>query len=412
MKKSVCIALIGLLLVIALGIPVSASDYVEVAGFYEWSSPKNDEVLCGEAGEATTTWDVPLLAQTPVLDGVIMTGEYARFENYEDYMSLTATLNVGESAFEQLHKITSGNIFDAYWGWDGQYMYLAFSVDCIDGYACSPSQDLLLFAYNCLQVGMAPVDAQGRDSENYLEMGFGYDNKADREITFTWSPVSDPYCSGQDDFAASFDETRNQVIYELRIDLQSALKWDQTPEAGDQINFAFVLEISGDNDPNKNVQLLFCHGIAGQYSMKRNEYFARITLSDQVFGEVEDTEPETVLPETDLPETDLSETVLPEIESEQTTWEEVFTGDVYTTEWNTEVEPIYTVESVEIVPLPDVDIPEELPSQDIGEVFGSGGMLQKLLEHVDLSGCTSVTFAGLVPLVLVLGIVLIKKKDD
>lgn len=408
MKKGACIALVGLLLVIAMAIPASASDYVEVGGYFEWSSPKNDEVLCGEAGEATTTWDVPLLAQTPVLDGIIMPGEYARFENFEDYMSFVATTNVGQPTFEKLCEIARGGIFDAYWGWDGQYMYLAFAVDCIDGYYCSPSQDVMLFAYNCLQVGMAPVDAQGK-AENYLEMGFGYDNNADREITFTWSPAPNPYCSGENDFAASFDEARQQVIYELRIDLQPALNLDRYPEAGDQINFAFVLEISGENDTNKSVQLLFCHGIGGQYSMKRNEYFARITFSDQVFGEVETTDPESEF-ETE-PETE-PETTLAETEPDVTIPEETIPEAVDTTEWYTEVEPFYTVESVEVVPLPDVDISEELPSPDVGEMFGSGGMLQKLLEYVDLSGCTSVTFAGLVPLMLVLGILFIKKNGE
>lgn len=405
MKKGACIALIGLLLVIAMAIPASASDYVEVGGYFEWSSPKNDEVLCGEAGEATTTWDVPLLAQTPVLDGIIMPGEYARFENFEDYMSFAATTNVGQPTFEKLCEIARGGIFDAYWGWDGQYMYLAFAVDCIDGYYCSPSQDVMLFAYNCLQVGMAPVDAQGK-AENYLEMGFGYDNKADRDITFTWCGN---YYSAEEDFAGYYDEGTQRVTYELRIDLQQALSRESYPEAGDQINFAFLLEISGDNDPNKNVMLMFCHGIGGQYSMKRNEYFARITLSDQVFGEVETTDPESEF-ETE-PETE-PETTRAETEPEVTIPEETIPEAVDTTEWYTEVEPFYTVESVEVVPLPDVDIPEELPSPDVGEMFGSGGMLQKLLEYVDLSGCTSVTFAGLVPLMLVLGVLFIKKKGE
>ena len=402
MKKSACIALVGLLLAIAMAIPASASDYVQVGGIYEWSSPKNDEVLCGEAGEATTTWDVPLLAQTPALDGIIMPGEYARFENFEDYMSFAATTNVGQPTFEKLCEIARGGIFDAYWGWDGQYMYLAFAVDCIDGYSCQPGQDMMLFAYNCLQIGMAPVDAQGRDPENYLEMGFGYDNETDKEITFTWSPVSDPYRSLEDDFAASFDEGTQQVVYELRIDLKSALKWDQDPEVGDQINFAFLFNISGDNDPNKNVMLMFCHGIGGQYNDKRVQYFARITLSDQVFGEVETTEPETE-PETTLAETEPDVTV--------TIPEEIITEAIDTTEWYTEVEPVYTIESVEIATLPEADIPEELPEIDVNTALG-GGLIQRLLEHINLSGCTSVSFAGLVPLMLVLSMVFVKKRDD
>ena len=386
MKKSVLMIAIGICVAVAMMIPISAFDYTEVGGYYEVSSPNNDEVLRGEAGEATVKWDVPLLLQAPTIDGVIMDAEYAPFENYEEYLSLTATTNYGIGGIEELYEKTKDGIFDAYWGWDGQYLYLAFDVECVNGYFCTPDQDVMLFAYNCLQIGLSDVDAAGRDS-SYLEMGFGYDNKYDKNLTFTWCGL---YQSRREDFAGSYDEATQRVTYELRIDLMQALGWERYPEPGDQCNYAFVLEISGDEDVNKMANILFCHGIGGQYSMKRNEYFARITFSDQVYDQQDTTEIETTAP-ADETLTEEITTVPPEIQT-----------------FPPETTP--SIELPEETIMPDTNA-EQLPTQK-DDVLFDGGLIQELWEQVDWQGCTSVSCIGVVPLIIVFGAVFIKKKQD
>ena len=273
MKKLMALAIAVVMLAAICAIPASA-DFLDLGTLYEYTAEKYDEIMDGEAGEATMKWNVPYQAITPVLDGVINKNEYARFENFEDYIGVSATSNYGKEATDALYEKVKGGFFDAYWCWDGQYLYMAFDVDAIDGYDCTPTQDVMLFAYNCLQIGLADVDASGRDT-TYTELGFGYNQEKQEDISFTWNGR---YQSAADDFTGKYDEAAKRVTYELRIDLQLALGWEKYPENGDQCNFAFVMEVQGDKDENKNAQVLFCHGIGGQYSMKMTEYFARITF--------------------------------------------------------------------------------------------------------------------------------------
>ena len=273
MKKLMALA-IALLMVAAICAIPAAADFLDLGTLYEYTAEKYDEILAGEAGEASMKWNVPYQAITPVLDGEIKKDEYARFENFEDYIGVSATSSYGKEATDALYEKVKGGFFDAYWCWDGQYLYMAFDIDAIDGYDCTPSQDVMLFAYNCLQIGLADVDAEGRDP-SYTELGFGYNQEKQEDITFTWNGQ---YLSGADDFTGKYDDASKRVTYELRIDLQQALGWEKYPENGDQCNFAFVMEVQGEKDENKNAQVLFCHGIGGQFSPKLCQYFARITF--------------------------------------------------------------------------------------------------------------------------------------
>ena len=282
MKRTMALIVALLMIAAVCVIPAAAADRTEVAGYYEYSADKNDEILAGEAGEETMKWSVPYLGNEPVIDGVIGKTEYVRFENYEDYITLATTTNYGAEAADALYEKIKDGFFDAYWGWDGKYLYMAFEVDCLDGYHCNFQDDVMLFAYNCLQIGLDEVDAYDKSS-NYTELGFGYDNVTGQDRSFTWAGT---YQSADEDFVGKYDEATKRVTYELRIDLQHALNLDAYPENGDQCNFAFVLEISGEDDSSKNAQVLFCQGIGGQYSMKCPQYFARITFDGKPDGVV------------------------------------------------------------------------------------------------------------------------------
>ncbi len=291
MKKLMALAVAILMLAAICAIPAAAADRVEVAGYYEYSAVKNDEILNGEAGETSMKWSVPYLSSKPTIDGTIEKNVYQRFENYEDYITLAVvaaneqkpTGYTAEQADELYNKIKDG-FFEAYWGWDGQYLYMAFEVDCLAGYHCNFNDPVMLFAYNCLQIGLDEVDADGKTS-NYTELGFGFDNVTGEDRSFTWAGT---YKSADDDFVGKYDDASKRVTYELRIDLQLALNLDAYPENGDECNFAFVLEIDGENDSNRNAQVLFCQGIGGQYSGKQPLYFARITFDGKPDGVVFD----------------------------------------------------------------------------------------------------------------------------
>ena len=93
MKKLMALALAVLMLAAICATSVAAADRTEVAGYYEYSAEKNEEILEGEAGEASIKWTVPYLSEKPVIDGEIGKNEYARMENYEDYITLATTTN-------------------------------------------------------------------------------------------------------------------------------------------------------------------------------------------------------------------------------------------------------------------------------------------------------------------------------
>ncbi len=288
MKKYLVLILCIAALMICGTIAISAAP-VDLQGFWIEDSAKAEEVLAGEAGERDIAWEVPYLHIEPELDGTISRNEYVPFEMYEDYMAYMAnsTDNVNggmantEEEFQMFYEAAQGDFFKPYWGWDGKYLYLAFEVNLINGFKCTPEDqggDMFLWAYNCLQVGIADVNATGKHS-SYVELGYGVHSETNRPITASWGNVQ--YLpSAEDDFAGYYDEENQVLIYELRIHLQTALGLeDRLVENGDAINFAWLLSVNGESAGSYDTwQVAFCHGIGGPYSGKENKYFARVTF--------------------------------------------------------------------------------------------------------------------------------------
>ena len=291
MKKLLAI-LICITALVAVGVLcASAATPKQESGYWVVNAEKIDEILAGEAGEKTIGWEVPFLHIAPTIDGTVSKNEYQPFELYEDYLSWMAPVGndadpkVGgttEEEFLEFYESTQADFFNAWWGWDGTYLYLAFEINCLNGYKCDPEQDVLLFAYNCLQVGIADVDAVAKD-ESYVELGCGVHSDTGEPITFNWSGN---YCPrAGEDFVGTYDETSSTLVYEMRIHLQSALGLDRLVENDDEINYAWLLAVNGQaQNTNETWQLAFCHGIGGQYSNKMNEYFARITFTGKPDG--------------------------------------------------------------------------------------------------------------------------------
>ncbi len=252
-------------------------------GGFHWyiDGPKIGEILAGKAGEETVAWEVPYLRVAPTLDGQIDKAEYMPFEMYEDYMNYMAVIGNTEEQFVWFYENTKNGFFDAYWGWDGTYMYIAFEVRCINGFKCTPSEmggNVYLYAYNMLQVGIAPADAVGKDPA-YVELGFGVDSDTGESLTHTWAGPY--YPKGGTDFVGSYNEEDQVVIYEARIHLQTALGLkDRTVQNGDEINYGWLISCNGEtSDVNNYWQVAFCHGIGGEYSHKVNQYLARISFA-------------------------------------------------------------------------------------------------------------------------------------
>ena len=289
MKKIVklTLALLTVLTVVAaLAVCASAVEPTNEGGHWVINAEKIDEILAGEAGEKTVAWEVPFLKVAPVLDGKITKAEYQPFELYEDYMSWMAVIGTPtqgntQEEFMEFYEMTQKDFFDAYWGWDGRYLYLAFEVRCVNGFNCKPEEmggNVYLYAYNMMQMGIAPVDATGKDPD-YVELGFGVHSETGEPLTQAWMGPYKPVAG--EDFMGTYDKENQVVIYEARVHLQTALGLkDRMVENGDEINFAWLLSVNGaTSSVNDYWQVGFCHGIGGQYSHKMNEYFARVTFA-------------------------------------------------------------------------------------------------------------------------------------
>ncbi len=299
MKKLIALVSVMAMLLAMFMTPTSAAvdGMISEGGHWAVNSPKHEEIIAGKAGEETTAWEVPWLSISPTLDGKIGKGEYLPFEMYEDYLAYMAISSGNtEEDFEEFYELTRYGFFDAYWGWDGVYMYIAFEVDTVNGHTCTPEVlggTSYLYAYNMLQVGIAPVDSTGRGQGNkYVELGYGVHSETGESLAHSWMGPYRP--ESNTDFVGFYDKENQKVVYEVRIHLQTALGLKETVvENGHQVNYAWLLSVNGQETSVDNYwQVGFCHGIGGQYSNKMTQYFARITFTDK--PEDADIKPEEI----------------------------------------------------------------------------------------------------------------------
>ena len=285
MKKLIAIiaCMIALIALCAIG----ASAASQESGYWVENAKNIDEILAGEAGEREIGWEVPFLHIAPEINGTIDKNEYMPFELYEDYLSWMAPVGneasgTTEEEFKEFYDSTQQDFFDAWWGWDGTYMYIAFEIKCLNGYKCDPEQDVLLYAYNCLQVGFADVGCAGKD-DTYVELGCGVHSVTGDQITFNWAGS---YCpEAGTDFVGSYDAENQVLVYEMRVHLQSVMGLDRLIENGDEVNYGWILAVNGQaQNTNETWQLAFTHGIGGQYSDKRPQYFARVAFTGKPDG--------------------------------------------------------------------------------------------------------------------------------
>ncbi|MBR2445679.1 MAG: hypothetical protein IKB28_03320 [Clostridia bacterium] len=293
MKKAFSLLLVIAMLLSVSALTVSAAeyDYINQADYYEHEAAKIDEIYDSEAGIASTKWTVPYLPVTPELDGKINVGEYERFENYEDYLTYSMRTNNGQNSVDEFYAFLDAakpGFFDAYWGWDGQYLYMAFNMDCFDGYFCDPSVHGASYLYACtaVQFGLGQADAE---YGQFSETGFGINPDGNTGVTTKWLGNYIP--DDTKDVAGEYNETTKRLTIEFRINLQLALDMDETVQNGDQARMCWLLSVGGDGDNLRCKQVSFCHGIGGSQSNKAAQYFATITfdgLPDGVEVPIED----------------------------------------------------------------------------------------------------------------------------
>lgn len=289
MKK--LFALILCLAALVILCTVSASAVVNKDGHYTEEGKMIDEIMAGNAGEGTAegsvAWEVPFLHITPKLDGTIDKNEYMPFELYEDYLSWLANSGADgatEEEFLTFYEGTQGDAIKPYWGWDGTYLYVAFEVELVNGFSCTPEVmggDMYLWAYNCLQVGIAPADASG--TTDYIELGYGVHSETNESMTFNWFGTYLP--KPGEDFVGYYDQENQMLRYELRIHLQTALGLtDRTVENGDTMNYAWVLSMNGEAETSSDYwHLMFTRGISGPGS-KDVSKFALVTFTGKPDG--------------------------------------------------------------------------------------------------------------------------------
>ena len=266
---------------------LSASAMVNKDGHFTEEGAKIDEIMAGNAGEGDVAWEVPFLHITPKLDGTIDKNEYLPFELYQDYLSWLVNSGPEGSSEEDFHTFyegTQGDAIKPYWGWDGTYMYIAFEVNLVNGFSCTPEAmggDMYLWAYNCLQVGVAPADATG--TNDYIELGYGVHSETNEPMTFNWFGTYLP--KPGEDFVGYYDQENQVLRYEIRIHLQTVLGLtDRTVENGDTMNYAWVLSTNGEaTTPNEYWHLMFARGISGPGS-KDVSKFALVTFTGKPDG--------------------------------------------------------------------------------------------------------------------------------
>ncbi len=271
---------------------LTASAVTNTGDFYVEDAKKIDEILAGEAGEGDVAWEVPFLHIAPKLDGTIDKSEYLPFELYEDYLSwlanssdpTTGTVPNTEEDFMTFYEGSQGDFVRPYWGWDGTYLYLAFEVNLINGFTCTPEAmggDMYLWAYNCLQVGLSPADATG--TNGYIELGYGVHSETNESLTFNWFGTYLP--KPGEDFVGYYDKENQVLRYEMRIHLQTVLGLtDRTVENGDSMNMGWVLSTNGETTGPYDVwHLMFARGVSGPYS-KDVSKLAMVTFTGKPDG--------------------------------------------------------------------------------------------------------------------------------
>ena len=286
MKKLFALFLCLAALVVLCTMTASAA-MVNKDGHYTEEAKKIDEIMAGNAGEGDIAWEVPFLHISPKLDGTIDKNEYLPFELYEDYLSWLANSGaegVTEEDFYTFYEGSQGDFVKPYWGWDGTYLYLAFEVNLINGFSCTPEKmggDMYLWAYNCLQVGIAPADATG--TSDYIELGYGVHSETNESMTFNWFGTYLP--KPGEDFVGYYDQENQVLRYEMRLHLQTVLGLtDRTVENGDTMNYAWVLSTNGEAEtPNDYWHLMFARGISGPGS-KDVSKFALVTFTGKPDG--------------------------------------------------------------------------------------------------------------------------------
>ena len=286
MKKLFALILCVAALAVLCTVTASAA-MVNKDGHYTEEAKKIDEITAGQAGEGDVAWEVPFLHISPKLDGTIDMNEYLPFELYEDYLSWLVNSGADgstEEDFMTFYEGTQGDAVKPYWGWDGTYLYLAFEVNLVNGFSCTPEKmggDMYLWAYNCLQVGIAPADATG--TNNYVELGYGVHSETNESMTFNWFGTYLP--KPGEDFVGYYDQENQVLRYEIRIHLQQALGLtDRTVENGDTMNYAWVLSTNGEaTTPNEYWHLMFARGISGPGS-KDVSKFALVTFTGKPDG--------------------------------------------------------------------------------------------------------------------------------
>ena len=286
MKKLFALFLCLAALVVLCTMTASAA-MVNKDGHYTEEAKKIDEIMAGNAGEGDIAWEVPFLHISPKLDGTIDKNEYLPFELYEDYLSWLANSGAEgstEEEFMTFYEGSQGDFVKPYWGWDGTYLYLAFEVNLINGFSCTPEAmggDMYLWAYNCLQVGIAPADATG--TSDYIELGYGVHSETNESLTFNWFGTYLP--KPGEDFVGYYDQENQVLRYEMRLHLQTVLGLtDRTVENGDTMNYAWVLSTNGEAEtPNEYWHLMFARGISGPGS-KDVSKFALVTFTGKPDG--------------------------------------------------------------------------------------------------------------------------------
>ena len=238
---------------------------------------KDGVVYAGNAGGDgdSIRWFVPGVKgdAIPVIDGVAGDTEgYADFENFDDYLYVAA-IGGGDTQFADWYNQVKKWDLIVKWCWDGEYLYLYFEYT-IDNYVCNISSGTNMWQWNCVQVGLADMDAYGFEGS---ETGYAVSGKGESYAT-SWAGNYAPVDNVDYKGITTKKGITTTLHHELRINLTEALGLASV-SSGDRIRMAWSI-MSDNTGSNKNNGLNFCMGIA--FDGKHSEYFGIITLAGDV----------------------------------------------------------------------------------------------------------------------------------
>ena len=201
MKKIIAIVISAVMILSMSVSAFAALDIKEYNGDYEnevisgeLNPVKHETIQEGKAGapEDSQHWYIHSVSgdEIPTIDGVASETEgYEDFENYEDYLYVITNTGAYDSQeFQDWYNEAKNWNLIVKTCWDGVYLYMYMEYTVKD-YVCNVTSGSSLWQWNCIQFGLANLDAIGGERS---ETGYGVSSRTKQAYTASWGGSYNP----------------------------------------------------------------------------------------------------------------------------------------------------------------------------------------------------------------------------